>query len=107
MKHSFAFATFILLCACGGKSPEIAAEASAEAPLPPVAPAIVPPQEIADPTQPPSYEVAIASAAADHNAAKERCARQPEAMRARCEQEANAAFTETRSDLDDLRGNQP
>jgi hypothetical protein len=107
MKHTFAFATLILLGACGGKSPDIAAEASAEAPLPPVAPAIVPPQEIADPTQPPSYEVAIAGAAAEHNAAKERCARQPETMRARCEQEANAAFTDTQGELDDLRGNQP
>ena len=107
MKHLLASAILILLNACGGNSPEITAEASAEATLPPVTPAIVPPQEIADPTQPPSYEVAIASAAAEHNTARERCSKQPEAVRAPCEQEANAAFTDAQGDLDDLRGNQP
>jgi hypothetical protein len=107
MKHLLASAILILLSACGDQSPEITAEASAGATLPPVAPAIVPPQEVADPTEPPSYEVAIASAAAEHNTAKERCSKQPETVRARCEQEANAAFTETQGDLDDLRGNQP
>ena len=59
-----------------------------------VAPAIISPQEVADPAQPPSYEVAIAGAAADRNTAKERCAKQPESVRAQCEQEANAAFSE-------------
>ena len=107
MKHLFTFATLILLGACGGKSPEIAAEASAAAARPPIPPAIVPPHEVADPTQPPSYEVAIAGAAAEHNTAKERCAKQPEAVRAQCEQEANAAFSDTQGDLDRLRGNQP
>ncbi|HWM44063.1 MAG TPA: hypothetical protein VNP36_16615 [Burkholderiales bacterium] len=72
-----------------------------------IAPAIVQPEEIGDPAQPPSYEVAIASTAAEHNKAKERCAVQPEAVRAQCEQEANAAFSDARDDLDRLRGNQP
>jgi hypothetical protein len=71
-----------------------------------VAPPIVSPEESADPAQPPSYEVSIASAAADHNKALERCATQPEAVRTQCEQEANAAFAETESALQPLRGNQ-
>jgi hypothetical protein len=71
-----------------------------------IAPAISPPDESADPAQPPSYEVSIASAAADHNKAIERCAAQPEAVRTRCEQEANAAFAEVGATLEPLRGNQ-
>lgn len=72
-----------------------------------VAPAIIPPEAAADPAQPPSYEVAIAAAAAGHNKALERCAKQPEAVRTQCEQEANAAFAEAGSSLESLRGNQP
>lgn len=71
-----------------------------------IAPAIIAPDEAADQAQPPSYEVAIASAAADHNKALERCTTQPEAVRAQCEQEANAAFAETGTTLEPLRGNQ-
>ena len=70
------------------------------------APAIIAPGETADPTTPPSYEVGIASAASDRNNALERCATQPEAVRTQCEQEANAAFAEVESGLQDLRGNQ-
>jgi hypothetical protein len=73
----------------------------------PIAPAIIPPDEVADPAEPPSYEVAIASAAAQRNTALRRCAAQPEAVRAQCEQEANAAFAEAESDLQNLRGNTP
>jgi len=107
MKHAFTFATLLLLVACGGQSPEPAVETSAAATESGVAPAIIPPQEVADPAQPPSYEVAIAGAAAERNATQERCAKQPEAVRAQCEQEANAAFSENQGDLERLRGNQP
>ncbi len=46
-----------------------------------VAPAIIAPSETADAAQPPSYDVAIASSAADHNKSLQRCAKQPEAVR--------------------------
>lgn len=107
MKHACTFATLLLLGACGGESPEPAADASAATPLPAIAPPIVSPHEAGDPVEPPSYEVAIASAAAEHNAAQDRCAEQPEAVRAQCAQEANAAFSEARADLERLRGNTP
>ena len=114
IKPALAFAAVLCLCAaCGGNTPDTARAstaappASASADRPDIAPAIVQPEEIGDPAQPPSYEVAIASSAAEHNNAKERCAVQPEAVRAQCEQEANAAFSEAREDLDRLRGNQP
>ncbi len=71
-----------------------------------IAPAIIAPGETVDPAQPPSYEVSIASAAAGHNKALERCARQPEAVRTQCEQEANAAFADVETGLEPLRGNQ-
>jgi hypothetical protein len=71
-----------------------------------VAPPISPPTEGADPSLPPSYEVAIAAAAANRNRAIARCAGQPESVRAQCEQEANSAFAESRASLEDLRGNQ-
>jgi len=70
-----------------------------------IAPPISPPTEGANAAVPPSYEVAIASAAAIRNRAKDRCATQPEAVRVQCEQEANAAFAEARERLGDLRGN--
>ncbi len=106
MKPAFAIAILLLLAACGGKSPGPAGNAGATA-RPAVAPAITPPDELADQSQPPSYEVAIASAAAEHNGAMKRCASQPAAVRAQCDQEANAAFAEARAGLDHLRGNQP
>lgn len=96
-----------LLAACAredGSNPTTSADPAGPAEA--VAPAIIAPDEIADPAQPPSYEVAIASAAATHNKALERCAKQPEAVRAQCEQEANAAFTEHETALGPLRGNQ-
>lgn len=115
IKPALAFAAVLCLCAaCGGKTPEPARDAAAPSSAkvsspdaPAIAPAIVQPEEIGDPAQPPSYEVAIASTAAEHNKAKERCVVQPEAVRAQCEQEANAAFSDARDDLDRLRGNQP
>lgn len=72
-----------------------------------VAPPITPPGEAADPAEPPSYEVSIASAAADHNKALERCGKQPAAVRTQCEQEANVAFADVQASLEPLRGNQP
>jgi hypothetical protein len=116
IKPALALASVLCLCtACGGEAPQPAADARAEAPSPAktppgspaIAPAIVQPEEFGDPAQPPSYEVAIASSAAEHNKAKERCTAQPESVRAQCEQEANAAFSDAREDLDRLRGNQP
>ena len=99
----------LLLAACGGDASEPVAartRATPSADSIPVAPAIISPDEAADPAAAPSYEVSIASAAAEHNAAKQRCAAQPEAVRTQCEQEANAAFGEARQDLENLRGNQ-
>jgi hypothetical protein len=106
--HGTLLAALALLAACGAppaeppaaKMPDIADAAS------PIAPAILAPEETSAPAEPPSYEVAIASAAADHNKALDRCKLQPEAVRVQCEQEANAAFSETRDSLQDLRGNQ-
>ena len=114
-KPALALAALCLCAACGGKTPEPARDARTAAPASAnaspeaiaVAPAIVQPEDIGDPAQPPSYEVAIAGAAAEHNNAKKRCALQPESVRTQCEQEANAAFAEARDDLDSLRGNQP
>lgn len=113
MKHALKLSCLLpvlLLAACGGDAPAPAAVARTPGTPPadslPVAPAIVSPHEVADPAARPSYEVSIATAAATHNAAKNRCATQPEAVRTQCEQEANAAFGEARADLEDLRGNQ-
>ena len=105
MKHAITLAT-LLIAACGDSPQPVAGKAAEPAALPPLAPAIVSPDETAEPAARPSYEVAIASAAAEHNAAKERCAAQPEAVRTQCEQEANAAFAEAQQGLEDLRGNQ-
>jgi len=71
-----------------------------------LAPPLVVPGENTAPSEPPSYEVSIASAAADHNNALERCTRQPVAVRTQCEQEANAAFAEVEKNIEPLRGNQ-
>jgi hypothetical protein len=99
-------ASLLSLAACGRTPDHTAALESAGNDSEAIAPAIIPPGEVADPTAPPSYEVAIASAAADRNRAMERCAAQPEQVRAQCEQEANTAFAETEAGLQDLRGNQ-
>jgi hypothetical protein len=93
----------MLLCACG-RAPEADAVEQAKPALPP---AIIPPAEVADPAEPPSYEVGIATAAADRNRAKQKCAEKSERLRAICEAEADAAFTSAQSGLEDLRGNQP
>jgi hypothetical protein len=111
IKPTLALAALFFLCAaCGGKAPETARDDTRAVARPSpdaVAPAIVQPEEIGDPAQPPSYEVAIAGTAAAHNKAKQRCTAHPESVRTQCEQEANAAFSEARDDLDRLRGNQP
>lgn len=93
------------LAACGQK-PDLgpATPAAADDLDDTIAPAIIPPDEVANPKEPPSYEVAIASAAANRNRALDRCMTQPEAVRTQCEQEANTAFAETQSKLQDLRG---
>jgi len=97
-----------LLSACGREeTAEARPDSDAEDAAASVAPPITPPGEAADPAEPPSYEVSIASAAADHNKALERCSKQPGAVRTQCEQEANAAFAEVQSSLEPLRGNQP
>jgi hypothetical protein len=112
-------AALAALASCGPKTPEASADAAAAeaeveaeagnaAPTPPatatLVPAIIPPAEVADPTEPPSYEVAIASAAAVHNKALGRCKAQPKAVQTQCEQDANAAFAEAQAGLQTLRG---
>jgi hypothetical protein len=93
----------LALAACG--SPTAPPAASVAPPTDQgIAPPIVSPEEIVDPAEPPSYEVGIASAAADRNRALERCAGQPEAVRTTCEQEANAAFADVEKNLENLRG---
>ncbi len=89
----------------GAASADPAADIASANPAADIVPAIVPPGEAADPSEPPSYEVAIASAAAYRNRALERCAAQPAAVRTQCEQEANAAFADSQAKLQDLRGN--
>jgi len=94
------------LLACE-RAPEIAAAPKVDASDPTggrAPPLLVPGENMPSP-EPPSYEVSIASAAANHNNALERCTQQPEAVRTQCEQEANAAFVENEKDLQDLRGN--
>jgi hypothetical protein len=107
MKHNCTFAILLLLAACGGDSsqPRVADEPVADEPD--IAAPIVPPNEYADPAASPSYEVAIAGAAAERNNAKERCASQPDSVRVQCEQEANASFSANQAELDRLRGNTP
>jgi hypothetical protein len=97
----------VALAACGQKT-EVASTGSTPPdakPSPQIVPAIIPPDEVADPTEPPSYEVSLASAAANRNTALARCLNQPAAVRTECEQEANAAFAEVETKLQDLRGN--
>ena len=107
MKPAFALAVLMLHAACDGTTQEPGTAANASKPAPDIVPAITQPEEVSEVAAPPSYEVAIASAAAEHNNAKKRCAAQPESMRAQCEQAANAAFAESRDNLDRLRGNTP
>ena len=104
MNKLILISALLALGACARSADPDAADAASNN-LPPIAPAIIPPDEVANPTEPPSYEVSIASAAAQRNKALERCATQPEAVRTQCEQEANAAFSESESKLQDLRGN--
>jgi hypothetical protein len=107
MKNVCTFATLLLLGACGGESSQPRVKEEPAADTHDIAAPIVPPNEVADPAAPPSYEVAIAAAAAGRNNAKERCASQPDSVRVQCEQEANASFATQQSELDRLRGNTP
>jgi len=97
-----------LASAACGRTPGAAAPPPSEAPDPTggLAPPLVVPGENTPPSQAPSYEVSIASAAADHNQALARCAQQPQVVRTQCEQEANAAFADVEKSLEPLRGNQ-
>lgn len=70
-------------------------------------PPIAPPTEDANPNEPPSYEVGIATAAAERNRAKKKCAALPEGeLRASCDMDADVAFEAATRDLETLRGNQ-
>ncbi len=95
-------AALCLLGACGSK-PEDPTVAQEESALPPP---ILPPSEASDSPSPPSYEVGIATAAADRNRAKRNCAEKSERLRAMCEADADAAFASAQARLEDLRGNQ-
>lgn len=55
----------------------------------------------------PSYEVAIAIAAADRNRALGECESLPEKERASCRDDAARRFDATRAGLQDSRGDQP
>lgn len=100
--HAGGLAALLLLSACE-KAPVAGISGKDEKSLPP---AIIPPSEVADPADRPSYEVGIATAAADRNHAKKKCAEKSERLRAMCDAEADAAFASAEADLDDLRGNQ-
>lgn len=106
IKEGLSLAALCLLAACGGAPAEQAAtKQGLDDAASPLAPAILAPEESKATGEPPSYEVGIASAAASHNKALDRCNSQPEAVRTQCEQEANAAFVEAQEQLQDLRGN--
>jgi hypothetical protein len=103
-RNGFLALALLALAACGDTPVPPAASVT-----PPTeaagAPAIIAPDEAADPAEPPSYEVGVATAAAYRNRALDRCATQPEAVRTQCEQEANAAFADAEKNLENLRGN--
>jgi hypothetical protein len=104
--HAGGLAALMLLCACA-RAPDSGITAGTTAKdensLPP---AIIQPSEVADPSERPSYEVGIASAAADRNRAREKCAEKSERLKAMCEAEVDAQFASAEDELQDLRGNQ-
>ncbi|MGH8131242.1 MAG: hypothetical protein ACRES3_10360 [Steroidobacteraceae bacterium] len=108
MRNAVFLAVILLLTGCDNPADQQAVQArdAVENPKPPLPPAIVPPLEGADPTDPASYEVGIATAAADRNHAKAKCAEMSESERKTCEAEADAAYEAAESGLEDLRGNQ-
>lgn len=72
-----------------------------------VPPPILEPEREADAVpEPPSYEVAIASAAAVRNEEKEKCAELSGDDRKACEEKVEADFSAATTDLSRLRGNQ-
>ena len=97
-----ALAALLLLGACDPEPNSAAVEKA----MPALPPAIIPPAEVADPAEPPSYEVGIATAAAERKHARDQCAEKSERLRAICETEADAAFADAEAGLEDLRGNQ-
>jgi hypothetical protein len=98
--------TLVAACERGANGDRAAVQSASEdrEPLPPPIDA---PTESASPDEPPSYEVAIATAAAERNRMKRRCTELPEVERAACEADADAAFAAASADLESLRGNQP
>jgi len=96
-----------MLTACGpnAQPPADTRDPARRATMPRIAPAIIPPEEFAGPAEPPSYEVAIATAAAARHKALGMCESLPAAMRTQCERQANAAFEQSRTRLQALRGN--
>ena len=101
------FAALALFAACDrAPQPVSAAAAPAVADQDTLSPSTVPPTESSDADATPSYEVAIATAAAKRNRAMDKCAELPEIERITCEEQAAAAFQTAESDLEDLRGNQ-
>lgn len=107
IREGIALVALLLLAACGKSpaDPPPAAKRDLDDAASSLAPAILAPEESTAPAGPPSYEVSIATAAADHNKAINRCNSQPEAVRTQCQQEANAAFAEAQEQFKDLRGN--
>lgn len=92
----------VLLCACAETTDTVDTVTTGDT----LAPPLVPPSEGADPAEPPSYEVGIATAAAERNHVKEKCADLPKLERETCEASADATFATAQSGLTDLRGNQ-
>ncbi len=97
-----ALAALLLLGACD-REPKVDTVEQAKPALPP---AIIPPAEVADPAEAPSYEVGIATAAAERKHARDQCAETPERERKACEKEADATYSNAEAGLEDLRGNQ-
>jgi hypothetical protein len=65
MNKLILLSALLALGACGKTSPGIVDAAATS--TPDVAPPIIPPDEVANPAEPPSYEVGIAAAAASRN----------------------------------------
>jgi len=100
-------AALLLFGACAKEPDDRAkARAPAEQTTSALPPAIIPPSDASDTPSPPSFEVGIATAAANRNRAKEKCAEKSERVRAMCEADADAAFASAQAGIEDLRGNQ-
>jgi hypothetical protein len=101
-----ACASMALCAGCGRESGSIA-EAAPPAQLPAGDPSAVPAQPVSAPAVPaftPSYEVAIATAAADHTNGLEQCAALPDEEREACRDTVNAAYEAAREAAQSGRG---